>query len=314
MKDVLQSLIHMKVSNECNVELLVVNNASSDNSTSVVNEFSGNNKRFYVRSIFEPRIGKTYALNTAIGNASGDLLAFIDDDHIVSKEYLEAVCNAARENPEVELFCGRIRPNWDGTEPLWVHDDTVYPIRPFPIPCFDLGDTKVEIKLEKEGMFIPGAGNLVIRKNVFHRIGYFSEQLGPKGHNLSGGEDIEFIKRALKSGEAVLYVPEILQYHQVNKSKLTLSYITKKAYERSKASYQFLYLDKNHHSTGVPRYLLRQAVSRLMRTLFSVNKNARRYYLVRLAAVIGEIHGRLRSERSRKIQNTGIHTEKIGLS
>ena len=87
-------------------------------------------------------------------------------------------------------------------------------------------------------MFIPGAGNLVIKRSVFKNIGLFSEEFGPKGHNLQGGEDLEFIRRALKHGERLMYIPEILQYHQVDKNKLTLNYLIKKAYYRSMAAYQ----------------------------------------------------------------------------
>ena len=293
LKDALQSLMNMKVSTECNVELLVVNNASSDGTTSVINEFFGNSKGFYVKSIFEPRLGKTYALNKAIRDASGEILAFVDDDHIVSDGYLDAFCKIAKENPSFGLFCGRILPNWDGTEPQWVHDNTLYPIRPFPVPCFDLGNKAIEVR---EGMFTPGAGNLFIRKYVFQTVGPFSEMLGPKGHNLNGGEDIEFIKRALRSGEKLLYVPEALQYHQVDKSKLTLSYLIKKAYFRSLSAYQFLELTSNHCIGNVPVYLFGHAVNRFIKALFTLNKDTRRFYLVRFAATIGEIHGRLKSK------------------
>ncbi len=87
-------------------------------------------------------------------------------------------------------------------------------------------------------MFIPGAGNLVIKKAVFEKVGLFNEEFGPKGHNLHGGEDLEFVRRALKQGERLIYIPEILQYHQVEKKKFTLSHVIRKAYYRSMASYQ----------------------------------------------------------------------------
>jgi GT2 family glycosyltransferase len=137
------------------------------------------------------------------------------------------------------------------------------------------------------------SGNLVVKKEVFERVGLFSEELGPKGHNLKGGEDIEFVRRALKKGEEILYVPSIMQLHQVFSENLRLPYIIRKAYLRSTAAYRFSggHLSGiNKH--GIPGYLFRQALSRLLRAAVSFNPNARRYYLVRFAATLGEINGR----------------------
>jgi glycosyltransferase involved in cell wall biosynthesis len=290
LRQALLSLYEMDVPEDCAAELIVADNASTDDTSSVIDEFSGRNK-FHFKHIFESRLGKTFALNKAICSSSGDVIALIDDDHIISNGYLKAVCKAVQESPSCNIFCGRVFPDWDGTEPQWVHDNDRYPIRPFPVPCFDLGHAETEIEIERDGMFIPGAGNLVIRKELFQRIGYFSEQFGPRGHNLSGGEDIEFLRRALIKGERILYVPDILQHHQVNQINFTMSYVVKKGYQRSMAAHRFL---PPQESGGIPKYLFRQTAERFLKALFSFDMNARRYYLVRLAAVIGEIAGRCR--------------------
>ncbi len=294
MKDALKSLFEIEMPEGSNAELIVVDNASTDNTNTVIQGFSDNGK-IPLKNLFEPKLGKTHALNKAINNASGDVLAFIDDDHIVGKGYLNAIYKTEKENPTYNLFCGRILPNWDGTEPQWVHDNTIYPIRPSPIPCFDLGDTRAEITIERKGVFMPGAGNLIIRKNIFQWFGYFSEQLGPRGHNLAGGEDIEFIERALKKGERLLYIPEALQYHQIDKSRLTLFYLIQKAYYRSIAAYAFSETNAKYLIGHIPAYLFRQALSRFVRALFAKNQNARRFYLVRLAATLGEMRARRKS-------------------
>jgi glycosyltransferase involved in cell wall biosynthesis len=296
LKDALRSLFEMEMPEGCNVELIVVNNASTDNTKSAINNFSGNGK-LHLRSLFEPRIGKTFALNKAISSALGDILALVDDDHIASKVYLKSIYKALEENPSYTIFCGRILPNWDNTEPDWVHDSTKYPIRPFPIPQFDLGEKPFEIK--NGNGFIPGAGNLIVKKSVFERVGLFSEHLGPKADNLCGGEDIEFVNRAMINGESLFYDPMILQYHQVDKSRLNLPYLIKKGYLRSKVAYQF----SGGHLSGksnhpIPAYLIRQAITRFLRAASSFNPNARRYYLVRFAATLGEINGRRKALKS----------------
>jgi len=256
--------------------------------------FRKETRTFQVIQLHEARLGKSFALNKGISAATGDLLAFIDDDHIVSDTYLTSVVKAVKEHDGFNILCGRVLPNWDGSEPQWVHDDFKYPIRPYPIPKFDLGEWPLEI--EEDKTFIPGSGNLIVRKDVFERVGLFSKELGPKGHNLRGGEDIEFVRRALRKGEKILYVPHIVQLHQVFPENLRIQYLVKKAYHRSTAAYQFS--ERAHFGEGtvrVPFYLFRQAMTRLFRATLSFNANARRYYLVKFAATLGEINGRWKS-------------------
>ncbi len=293
LPEVLNSLEKTEMPENIEIELVIVDNACSDNSFQVITEHVKKSK-FKIHPLKEPKQGKTFALNTAINNAAGDLLAFVDDDHIVSPGYFKAIRSAAANYPDCNIFCGRITPNWDGTEPPWIHDDTRYPIRPFPIPNFNMGDSVLEVQLDK-GMFIPGAGNLVIKRSVFKNVGLFSEEFGPKGHNLQGGEDLEFIRRALKHGERLMYIPEILQYHHVDKNKLTLNYLIKKAYYRSMAAYQ---LSDKISSGAIPRYFYRMAAAHLLKSIFCLQQSARRYYLVKLASVMGEIQGHKKGHRN----------------
>ena len=283
---VLSSLEKTELPENTEIDLVIVDNASSDNTFQVITAHAKNSK-FKVTPLKESKKGKTFALNTAIKIAKGELLAFVDDDHIVSPGYFRAIRSALANYPDFNLFCGRITPNWDGTEPPWIHDDTRYPIRPFPIPNFNMGDRVLEVQLDK-GMFIPGAGNLVIKRLVIKNIGLFSEEFGPKGHNLQGGEDLEFIMRALKHGERLMYIPEILQYHHVDKNNLTLNYLIKKSYYRSMAAYQ---LNDKISPGSIPRYFYRMAAAHLLKSIFCLHQPARRYYLVKLASVMGEIQG-----------------------
>lgn len=290
LQDTLRSLLKMNVPVNGRIELLIVDNASTDNTRSVIDSVFKEGQKFDVRTLFEPALGKTHALNNALSNASGDILVFIDDDHIVTEDFIIAINQAVREFPDFTLFCGRLLPNWDGSEPQWLHDNEVYPIRPYPFPYYDQGDKIIEIKLD-DSLFLPQGGNLVIRKTVIQKIGLFSEELGPKGHNFGGGEDMEFIRRALHYGERLLFVPRVLQYHQVHGARLTLPYLVKKAYLRSKVACELNEGPSVQRIGTVPLYLFRQAVDRFIKALFAVNKDARRYYLVKLAVTLGEMQG-----------------------
>ena len=111
-----------------------------------------------------------------------------------------------------------------------MHDDGPYRIYPLPVPRYDLGDRPLASPHETA---TPGGGNLVLRTTLFDRVGDFSTAYGPVGRGLGGAEDHEWVLRAIAAGARVQYVPDIVQYHYVDPTRLKLDYLMRKAYERS---------------------------------------------------------------------------------
>jgi GT2 family glycosyltransferase len=243
--------------------------------------------------IEEPTQGKSHALNKAIPLIESEIIAFVDDDHRVEEKYLVSIIEAANTYPDATVFCGRIIPDWDGHEPAWVHDKGPYRIYPLPVPRFDQGDVPHEIKL---GGAVPGGGNLFLRREVFNRVGGFSTTLGPSGHDLRGGEDSDFVLRALRAGERLQYVPDVVQYHYVDLARLRLPYLIKKSYQRSRVTSRI----SANPPGRVPAYMWRKLGSNVLNGLVSIQYTKLRFYLVRIAATLGEIRG---LRESRKFAN-----------
>ncbi|MDH5435790.1 MAG: glycosyltransferase [Gammaproteobacteria bacterium] len=266
------------------IDILVAANACTDDTHTFLADYQQRQKNEGLLSLnwlTEPIAGKSYALNTAIPTISSSLIAFVDDDHRVDKKFFISIFNAFDENPASHIYCGRILPDWDGNEPAWLHDDGEYKIYPLPVPRYDQGNDPRQIDISGP---LPGGGNVTIRKEVFSIIGLFSTQLGPHGHNLGGGEDSDFMHRAVNQKINIFYDPEIIQYHYVDTERLKLSYIIKKSFQRSR-SITFIH---SEHQT-FPFYLFRKLVSYLIHTLTSLYWPETRFYLVRSAATLGEI-------------------------
>lgn len=282
------------------VDILVVANACTDATHALMARRSegraapGVGNALPLRWLAEPNAGKSHALNRAIPMLHSEIVAFVDDDHRVDVSYLDNLCRASAEYPHADILCGRIFPDWDGTEPAWVHDDGPYRIFPLPVPRYDLGDRPLSSPQEQA---IPGGGNLVLRTWLFAEVGEFSTRYGPVGHNLGGGEDQEWVKRAMGRGARLQYVPDIVQYHYVDPARLKLGYLLRKAFERS-ASVVRLSADARDRRF-IPRYMLRKVAGHACIALLPGDWKKQRFHLVRAAASLGEIKGHLQARRDR---------------
>lgn len=276
------------------VEVLVAANACSDETHAKLESYRrqpGGDGRLPLTWLAEPVPGKSRALNTALPRITSDIVAFVDDDHRVDTGYLAAVCRAADAYPEADLFCGRILPDWDGSEPTWVHDNGPYRIYPLPVPRFDRGDASLELAAD---VAVPGGGNLCVRTSWIAKIGPFATDMGPAGHDLGGAEDLDWVLRALRLGARMRYVPDMVQYHFVDAQRLRLGYLMKKAYKRTAST---IGLENQHAAGRVPRYLYRKIAAYAIRAFTAIGSGRRRFYLVRLAAALGELRGHLRMRR-----------------
>ena len=269
----------------CTAGILVVLNACTDDSAQMLAVYAESEhpeQRLPLRWIEEPRRGKSFALNTAIDSCKAPIMAFVDDDHRVDDGYVVGICRAVQEYPDTDIYCGRILPDWDGREPAWLHADDEYAVYPLPVPRYDLGETPR--RLDEQGP-IPGGGNLFLKRDLFARVGGFSSELGPKGHNLGGGEDSDFMMRALAAGAVLQYVPTVVQYHYVDGERLRLGYLVRKSYQRSLAVTRVQQTD----SRFPPRYLWRKLGRYVWHFATSLYWPQTRFYLVRCAAALGEL-------------------------
>jgi hypothetical protein len=154
------------------------------------------------------------------------------------------------------------------------------------VPRYDLGDSPLPSPHETA---TPGGGNLVLRTGLFDRVGGFSTAYGPVGRGLGGAEDHEWFLRAIAAGARVQYVPDIVQHHYVDPTRLKVGYVMRKAYERSASAVRL-------GGTGnggrlVPAYMFRKVGEYSFAVVASNGAQQRRFQLVRLAASLGEIKG-----------------------
>lgn len=79
-----------------NIEIILVNDGSTDNSLKICNELLDKDKRIIV--ISQENGGLSEARNTGIKNAKGEYICFIDSDDFVDYNYIKILLNAIKKH------------------------------------------------------------------------------------------------------------------------------------------------------------------------------------------------------------------------
>ena len=121
-KYITECLEHLRIACQNKMlEVLVVDNNSTDSSASLIKGYLDSHPDFPGRYILETKQGLSHARNRGIKEAKGDILVFLDDDSMVAPDYLEQLLKAMDSHPDAGAFGGRITPLFeDGKTPRWL--------------------------------------------------------------------------------------------------------------------------------------------------------------------------------------------------
>lgn len=217
LKRILIALFNQKFIEEKFEIIIVINNPSFENIFSKINRLYKKvnyNVRVNipVRILVEPRIGLSYARNTGIRNAEGDIVIFIDDDMIPSYSWMYEHLNIYKKYPDAVVVGGDIKGIWEELLPEWL-----VPEIQLTLSVFHLYDDVT--RLENSWLF---GGNISFKKEILNRIGYFNTGLGRKGYCLLSCEETEFTYRIYKNRiGSQYYNPYAYVYHFIPKRRMT---------------------------------------------------------------------------------------------
>lgn len=192
-------------------EIIIANNAPDEMTAyameRVVAEFSRHVDSRY-SLVREPVPGKCRAQNLAINKARGSILAFLDDDVEVTPRWLKAIYEFFQKYP-FDAMQGPI------LVPPGIENDPGF-LRAYH--CYRTIDF-VQYGTEVKGIKTLTGANMAVRKEIFSRVGFFDEQLGPGRSGIS--EDVEFAQRIIRNGGRIGYEPKAAVYHEVDPRRLT---------------------------------------------------------------------------------------------
>jgi len=262
----LESTAALKLPEGAKLEILVVDNNSTDRTREVVESFRRiDPSRF--RYLSERQQGLSYARNAGIRAARGDILAFTDDDAIVEPDWLINLTSGLHDG-ECAGAGGRIIPVWAKPLPSWLSTGDPFTMGPFV--AFDLGPEPRPLTRP------PYGANMAFRRQVFEKYGDFRVDLGRADTNLQGREDIEFANRLLANGESLRYEPRAVVHHPVPEWRMEKRYVLRWSYWYGRSEIVELGRPKARwFISGVPVSLLKRLVRWTLQWMISIGARRR---------------------------------------
>jgi glycosyltransferase involved in cell wall biosynthesis len=217
LAEAIESIVAQVMPDHAEWNVLVVDNNSNDETRTVVENFCGIHPG-RLRYLFEAQPGKSNALNSGIREADGDILAFIDDDVLAAKNWLQELTGGLQSG-QYSGSGGRILADRNFPAPRWLPLQDRYGLA--PLAFFDLGEDSGPLTEA------PFGTNMAFSKALFQKYGGFRTDLGPRPGSEIRAEDTEFGSRLLAASEPLGYAPSAVVYHTVPENRLRKSYFLK---------------------------------------------------------------------------------------
>lgn len=170
-------------------EMIVVDDGSTDDTASVVHQFSDR-----VRYLYQPNRGPAAARNTGMAAAKGELIAFLDHDDQWTPDKLTVQANYLQQNPQVGYVLARMH--------IMLEPGVTWP-----------ASLNQSHYAQDPVGFVPSA--TLIQHTVFDRVGYFDS-------TLRQAEDVDWFARAQDLGIQKAVIDAVLLHKRIHGANISL--------------------------------------------------------------------------------------------
>ena len=206
LERLLSSLKNSNAIDELCREIIVVNNASTDESEAFLEQAA--RQWALLKVVSEPRPGKNYALNKGLNRVKGEVICLMDDDIVLDPDWLVALArdysDTAYDALQPRVLAG-VDPDGNKAEQRRLYY--------YNIPVIDYGEQVRDVR---------GLTGVIMsfRKAVFDNVGGFDERLPASGYH----GDTEISNRIRAAGYRIGYTPHVVAYHELNPERYGTSY------------------------------------------------------------------------------------------
>lgn len=203
----LKTLICQETDGKFSYDIVLLDNASTDNTKAVVEQIA-TNCPVSINYIYEEKKGVAQARNRGVKESQGEWIAFFDDDQLAERDWLKNLLAFALQ-AEADCVGGAVRLDLPqeqlarlGSVCRGVLGERTYHEK--PVRC--------------SGGVLPATGNLLMARGVFDSIGLFDAS------TLYGGEDSDVLARAQAAGFDIWIAPDAVVHHVIPPYRLERAY------------------------------------------------------------------------------------------
>lgn len=237
----------------CHWELIVIDNASTDNTFEyVLTEALKQGKKLSFQIFREEKPGKQYAIKKGVLEAKYEYILICDDDNWLSKNYVQTVFEIFQGKSDCGAIGGLGIPETESKQlPEWF-SKFVASYAAFP-------------QAQKSGYIgsVYGAG-MAFRKSIFNKIynsTYESLLTCRKGDSLDAGGDSEMCYQIRLAGYQIWYDEKLTFHHFIPSKRITWDYLKKLHIGFAKSSVTLDIYDKVLNGKPISNfYWLKQAL------------------------------------------------------
>jgi len=189
-----------------NIEYLVVDGGSSDESIDIISMYT----KQLAYSVSEKDNGQSQAINKGLVRAKGDILGWLNSDDVLLPGAVQRIVSAFAQNPEIDVVYGRL----ERIDAQGQHVPT--PDLPKDRTVFDKTNALDECVVNQAGCFW--------RRRIMEKVGFLNE-------NLHYSMDYEYWTRMLLAGGKFMRLYDTLAQFRLSSGSKTVGQTVKMAVE-----------------------------------------------------------------------------------
>lgn len=217
----LQHLQKQQFSEAINWEVIVVDNASADNTSEIAKKVWEKNPVTDFVLLHEEKLGVMNARFSGINRAKYSIISFVDDDNWVEEGWVSKVYKVFAADSQIGACGGKNEAVFNGSPPAWFHLFTNY---------FAVGKQADESSYVDESRgYLWGAG-LSFRKSLWEELqkrGFKNFNTSRTGDRTGAGEDSELCFAFRLLGYHIYYHNDLTLQHYITERRMHFSYLEK---------------------------------------------------------------------------------------
>jgi GT2 family glycosyltransferase len=168
----------------------------------------------------ERNLGLSQSRNRGVEEASGNIIAFFDDDAVADTNWIKELVRMYEERDAIAAG-GKLLPKWIPRKANSLPEEYYWMIgathKGFPEEITEVRNTF--------------GSNLSFKADVIRALNAFRNESGMKGEGLLQGAETELCQRMRERfGKGVVYNPGAIVYHKVFPERLRMKYLLRRAF------------------------------------------------------------------------------------